>query len=469
MTALVFSTLRRSARLPGDMLARAHSGTLAASAMNASAWTLLGFGIQYPLRLAGNLAMAHLLAPEAFGLMALVLTLHLGLSLLSDVGVGQSIMRDQEGDTPQFLRTAWVVQILRGVGLALCLILVAVFLREFGPPLAPPGTVYADTALPELIAASSAVVLIAGLQSTNLFLAVRRLEAKRHMMVELAAQCVALSVMVGLALAVPSVWALLAGAVASAMAKTALSHLVMKGPRMRWVWDPARVARLWRFGRWLIGASIGGFLITQGDKLVLSGILEAETLGVFAIAALWVEAGRQVLIKIASFVFVPSFSSVLRERPEQIGPIFRRALGFFSLACALVAALTAGVAFFALSHLYDARYAGAGAMAMVLSCRNLMLGFVVVEHFLLARADSRTVALAKLSGGVLAVVCLVAAHATFGMAGAVAAAACAGIPSAAVMLGHQEVRRHLDPRVGWLSLLAFAVICIMLAGYLVPA
>ncbi|MEM8628425.1 MAG: oligosaccharide flippase family protein, partial [Pseudomonadota bacterium] len=258
MTALAFSTLLRSARLPGDILAWARPGTLAASAMNASAWTLLGFGIQYPLRLAGNLAMAHLLAPDAFGLMALVLSLHLGLSLLSDVGIGQSIMRDPEGDTPRFLRTAWVVQILRGVALASCLLILATVLHFLGPGAAADGTVYADPVLPELIAASSAAVLIAGFQSTNLFLAVRRLQAKRHMLVELTAQVVALAVMVGLALAVASVWALLAGAVASAIAKTVLSHLVMKGPRMRWTWDPARASKLWRFGRWLIGASIGG-------------------------------------------------------------------------------------------------------------------------------------------------------------------------------------------------------------------
>ncbi|MEM1299213.1 MAG: oligosaccharide flippase family protein, partial [Pseudomonadota bacterium] len=231
---------------------------------------------------------------------------------------------------------------------------------------------------------------------------------------------------------------------------------------------PARASRLWRFGRWLIGASIGGFLIAQGDKLVLSGLVEAETLGVFAIAALWVEAGRQVLMKIASFVFVPSFSMVLRDRAEDIGPVFRRALGLFGLACIAVTTLTAVVAVLAISHLYDVRYSEAGAMALVLSFRNLTLGFVVVEHFLLARADSRAVAIAKLAGGMLAVVCMIIAHSLFGLTGAIVVAACSGVPSAAVMLGYQDVRRHMDARMGWFCLFCATAACVGVAAHLFP-
>ena len=59
--------------------------------------------------------LTRLLFPEAFGLMALIQTFMIGLAMFSDLGIGPAIIQSDRGEDPDFLNTAWVMQILRGI------------------------------------------------------------------------------------------------------------------------------------------------------------------------------------------------------------------------------------------------------------------------------------------------------------------------------------------------------------------
>lgn len=68
-------------------------------------------------RLLSNLVLTRLLYPEAFGVMALVMVVLVGLQMFSDVGIGPAISRSARGDDPDFLNTAWTLNVFRGAGL----------------------------------------------------------------------------------------------------------------------------------------------------------------------------------------------------------------------------------------------------------------------------------------------------------------------------------------------------------------
>ena len=96
-------------------------------ATHGSLWTIAGYGTTQVLRFASNLLLARWLFPQAFGLMAIVNGVIQGLAMLSDVGIGQSIIRHHRSDDPEFYNTAWTLQIhtgnvaradRRGIGLA---------------------------------------------------------------------------------------------------------------------------------------------------------------------------------------------------------------------------------------------------------------------------------------------------------------------------------------------------------------
>ncbi len=66
---------------------------MAARVLRSASWLMIGYGGSQALRLASNLILTRILFPEAFGLMALVTVVTVGLSLFSDVGIGGMIRR----------------------------------------------------------------------------------------------------------------------------------------------------------------------------------------------------------------------------------------------------------------------------------------------------------------------------------------------------------------------------------------
>ena len=82
--------------------------------LNGSLWTFFGYGSSQIIRLGSNLVLARLLFPEAFGIMSLVTVVMQGLTMISDLGVGPSIIHSKRGDDPNFLNTAWTIQVIRG-------------------------------------------------------------------------------------------------------------------------------------------------------------------------------------------------------------------------------------------------------------------------------------------------------------------------------------------------------------------
>ena len=95
--------------------ARGQGTGLMGRALRGSALTAGSFAITQGLRLASNLVLTRLLFPEAFGLMALVSVVVVGLQMFSDTGVGPAISRSPRGDDSTFLDTAWTINLIRGV------------------------------------------------------------------------------------------------------------------------------------------------------------------------------------------------------------------------------------------------------------------------------------------------------------------------------------------------------------------
>jgi O-antigen/teichoic acid export membrane protein len=84
------------------------------SILTGAFWTVGAFGLSQGLRLGTNIVLAHLLAPELFGIALLINSLRTGVDLLTDVGIGQNVITHAEADEPDYFNTAWTLQIIRG-------------------------------------------------------------------------------------------------------------------------------------------------------------------------------------------------------------------------------------------------------------------------------------------------------------------------------------------------------------------
>src|SRR6478736_6077527 len=72
-------------------------------------WTAGAFGILQIIRLATSVVLTRLLAPELFGIMVIVNSLKAGIELLTDVGIGQSIIYNRNAEDSDFYNTAWTL------------------------------------------------------------------------------------------------------------------------------------------------------------------------------------------------------------------------------------------------------------------------------------------------------------------------------------------------------------------------
>lgn len=353
--------------------------------IRAGSWSLAAHVLTQGIRLGGNLVLTRLLVPEMFGLMAVVYVLMIGLALFSDFGVGQSIVQSARGSEAEFLDTAWVIQILRGIFLfALSLLMSGGLAFAAAAGWTAPGSVYADPMLPPVVAAFSATILIQGFESTRLWLARRNLALDAVARIDIAGQVAALLVMLFLAVLFRSVWALVAGGITSVAVRVALSHIVLAGPANRWRWERRAAGELLRFGKWVLLSSAIGFLVANGDRLLLAGLIDAETLGLYAIAFLLVNSLQVAVGQIMASVALPALSQVARERPAELANTYYK----FRLPLDAVHLALSGLLFSfgptLVGILYDPRYADAGAMLSILALGGIAARYQVVDQCYLA-------------------------------------------------------------------------------------
>jgi O-antigen/teichoic acid export membrane protein len=352
---------------------------LKAKALRGSAWTFVGYGAAQLLRLISNLILTRILFPADFGVMALVSIVLQGVSLFSDMGIGPSIIQNKRGDDPVFLNTAWTIQVIRGILLCIAICILAW----------PVSIFYEQPILAQLLPVAALSSIISGFNPTKLFTVNRHLNLGRLTVVELISQVVSLALMIGLALWLQSVWALVAGGLISAILKLVLSNLILPGNRNSFAWDSGTAKELFSFGGWIFLSSCLGFFVSQGDRIVLGTFMSVEQLGVYSIASMLAVVVWQVNSKLSQSVLFPIYSRKKDASAEQLLPNIRQAR---ILICAVLLLPACGLIAFGdlvIYSLYDERYTEAGWMLQVLVSGYAVLVATNIGPFYLAQGKSR--------------------------------------------------------------------------------
>ncbi|HER25568.1 MAG TPA: polysaccharide biosynthesis protein, partial [Rhodospirillales bacterium] len=288
---------------------------------SATFWTVSGFGIAQIMRFGGNLILARLLIPEDFGMMALVAIFMQGLVMFSDVGLGPSIIRSKRGEDPVFLNTAWTIQVFRGISLWACAVILAQPFADY----------YAQQSFELLIPVACLTVLFAGFESTAMHTQNRLLNVRPVMIIETTSQAIGLTLMIAWALYYPSIWALVAGGLASSVSKMVFSHFLSTPVRNTFHWNKSAAKELVSFGKWIFLSTAVTFSANQIDRLVLGKLVSLEILGIYSIAYMWARAPLQLTTLWCSRVFMAATAKLLREEKGAVEQIlaYRRDFLYF--------------------------------------------------------------------------------------------------------------------------------------------
>lgn len=319
-------------------------------------WTLLGYGSAQFLRLAGNIVLTRLLFPEAFGLMALVSVFMQGLNMFSDIGIKPSIVQNKNGDNPDFLNTAWTIQIIRGVVLWIIACISAY----------PFSLFYGEPLLAWLIPISGLTALIGGFESTAVATANRQIKLKITTLILILGQAASIGVMVAIAVLFETVWALVAGGLTASLVQVTLSHIWLAKEKNHLCWDLSAAQSLVRFGKWIFASTLLSFCVSQADRLIFGQLIPPGVLGVYSIALHFAALPRDILTRLGGQIIFPLYSHKFRENGSLN-------IIFFRVRSILVTYGGASTAFlfisapFIINTLYDSRYIEAGWILQTLS------------------------------------------------------------------------------------------------------
>lgn len=354
--------------------------SLTARAYRSGGLTILGYGGSQALRLASNLILTRLLFPEAFGVMSLVWVFLQGLSNLSDMGISQSILQSKKGDERPFLDTAWTLQVLRG----------AILLGLTWALAAPVAAFYNAPELESILPVVGLTLLIMGLFPTKRDTANRKLVLGRITLIDLSAQGIGLCVGVAVAWATGSVWALVANAVGTTVMQLILYTIFLPGTSNRPCWDRPSAGELIHFGKWIFLSTAAGFLLSQGDKIVLGKHLSLSALGIYNIGYFLASFPLLLGGMLVRRLLIP----IYREKPPSAGADNRA--GLHKMRMLLSGGLFGLLAVFALfgvwlvGALYDPRYTLAGGVVVLLAVTQIpQIIALTYDNAALAAGDSR--------------------------------------------------------------------------------
>ncbi len=316
-----------------------------ARVLRGSAWTIIGFGVGQVLRLASNVVLAWLLFPEAFGLMALVNVFLLGLQMLSDIGIGLSIVQHERGDDEDFLCTAWTMQVIRGF----LLFLGACFIAW------PSGWFYGEPQLAYMIGVSGLTVLVGGFQTTAIPQHSRHLRVGRIALIGLLGQVISLTATILLAWQMRSVWALVWGSVVGAAMGVVVGHACLPGIKHRFLLDRTYAREMMHFGKWLFVATAAAYLASNIDRLILGALVDPGTLGIYGIAMTLAMLPFSIMQALSGNVVLPALARVANDRAEFRRKFNRFRTAAFTLLSVISISMSLAIPYI-IRTLYDDRY-----------------------------------------------------------------------------------------------------------------
>jgi O-antigen/teichoic acid export membrane protein len=341
----------------GRVLAAAQHGALERKAKHGAAYIILFTVLGTVLRLVNSIVFTHMFAPQFFGLIALVTTIVVGLSLFSHLGLQDSVVQNPRGDEPDFLNTAWTMQVIRGVGIFVVSLLLAW----------PAAHFYKSHEMILLLPLLGFGCVIAGFASPSTLSLARHIGVRQLSNLEFMNQVVAFIATVAWALVSPTIWALAGGRLIAEVTRTIHSYTMMRELKPRFVLDREVVREIFRFGRWILVGTIFSYLALQSDRLILGKLVALKVLALYSIAYNISDLPRVVVTQFCAKVGFPFIAKFVDRTREEYNAIILRYRAPVLLAGALLLTLTICTGDLFVLHVYDNRYSGASWMVAVLA------------------------------------------------------------------------------------------------------
>jgi len=275
--------------------------TLSQRVVHAGFWV---FALSITARLfnfARIVVLARLLAPEDFGLFGIALVALSMLETFSQTGFRAALIQ-KAGDVRQYLDTAWTVQFIRGLALAVMLFAIAPYLGAF----------FGEPRAAWLVRTLALCTIFRGLVNCGVVYFHKELEFQKEFIYKFSGTLVDLGVAISAALIFRNAWALVVGLLAGECIRTVVSFIIHPyRPQLRL--EGSKAKELYTFGRWIFGSDVLVFLALNGDSILVGKALGVVALGFYQVAFRLSNLIVSDLADASSQITFPTYSKLQTE------------------------------------------------------------------------------------------------------------------------------------------------------------
>lgn len=347
-------TQAMAARLSGGLEKLRRGRGLRHQMARGSLWLGVGSGAENAMRIVRNMILARLLAPEAFGAMAIVLAVNGAFEALTEIGIREAVIQNPRGGRRLYLNGAWLLAAARGLALY--------GVAWLGAPWA--AGFYHNPALTPMMRVAFLGIAFNGLVSARAYAALKRLRYRPWVIIQQGGSLIGIATAIGLGLWLRNVWALAIGFAVESAGRCVLSYIVCPfRPGLRLERESLRA--LGRYAAGMAGLPVLTLLYAKSDVFVLGKLRTAEELGLYSLAASLATIPDTLCSTVLAPVLMPALAA-LQDEPERLVASLLRLLRLLALAALPVLTLMACGAPLLLRTVYGTPYAAASAAFAVL-------------------------------------------------------------------------------------------------------
>jgi O-antigen/teichoic acid export membrane protein len=319
-------------------------------------WTVGAYTFSQILRLVSNVVLARLLSPDVFGIMLIVVSVRVGIDLISDVGVGQNLVYHQNANDPKFYNTAWTLQAIRSVILWLIALTVTW----------PVARLYQYPILVYIMPFVTFDIVLSGFTSISLSLLRKRLLIARFNSFDAIVSFASSGALILLAILTPTIWAIVFGLLFGSTVRMIGSYFVLPDVKQRLDWSRPAALEIFHFGKWIFAYSLVWFLSSNFDRLYLAKIVPLSLLGAYGIARSISDQVGMLIMHLGSTVLFPFIASHSKLARSELREHLARHRARLLLLAAFGVSFFIATADLVIKNLYDDRYQAVSWMLSLL-------------------------------------------------------------------------------------------------------
>lgn len=302
--------------------------SLKAKAFRGGAWLGSGSVAEQVARFLRNLILVRLLAPSAFGTVAIVAATGLVLQAFTEVGVREALVQSPRGAEPKFVNATWWMTFARALLVCSSLFLVAPWIARF----------YGNPELTSLLRVAVSGLLLEGAMSAKAYVAIKDMRFSRWAAIYHGGGILGVVITLVLSFFLRDVWALVIGTASESAARCVLSYAICP-------WLPSlqlergALKELFKYSKGVFGVPLLTLIFLRTDVFVLGKLIPPAQLGLYTMGIAIAQVPAIFVANLLSQVSLATLSQIQEDKARVNRAIFKvtsliAALGMPALAFA---------------------------------------------------------------------------------------------------------------------------------------